>query len=99
MPSLVIERGQEKGFSFALKPGQPAVIGRDPANQVIISDPKINWIGARQHKGRAYRGLTSSGKKGRGLMNKGQGAEKARPSVRALVQWTKQRAPKRFALS
>ncbi len=39
MPSLVIERGQEKGFSFSLKPGQPAVIGRDPANQVIISDP------------------------------------------------------------
>ena len=39
MPSLVIERGQEKGFSFALRPGQPAVIGRDPANQVIISDP------------------------------------------------------------
>ena len=39
MPSLVIERGQEKGFSFPLQPGQPTVIGRDPANQVIISDP------------------------------------------------------------
>ena len=39
MPSLVIERGQEKGFSFALKPGSTVVVGRDPANQVIISDP------------------------------------------------------------
>ena len=29
------------------------------------------------------RGLTSAGKKGRGLMYKGKGAEKVRPSVRA----------------
>ncbi len=39
MPSLVIERGQEKGFSFTLRPGVPTVIGRDPTAQVIISDP------------------------------------------------------------
>ncbi len=39
MPSLVIERGQEKGFSFALGSHADVVVGRDPANQVIISDP------------------------------------------------------------
>ncbi len=39
MPSLVVERGQEKGFSFALRPAEVTVIGRDPANQIIISDP------------------------------------------------------------
>ena len=39
MPSLVCERGQEKGFSFSIVPGAPIVVGRDPANEVIISDP------------------------------------------------------------
>ena len=34
-------------------------------------------------KNRALRGLTSTQKKSRGLMNKGKGAEKARPSRRA----------------
>jgi large subunit ribosomal protein L15e len=57
------------------------VILVDPNHPVIKSDPKINWIG--KHKSRAERGLTSAGKKGRGLMNKGKGAEKVRPSIRA----------------
>ncbi|MBT92991.1 MAG: 50S ribosomal protein L15e, partial [Euryarchaeota archaeon] len=35
------------------------------------------------HTGRAYRGKTSAGKRGRGLMNKGKGAEKLRPSLKA----------------
>lgn len=39
----------------------------DPNHPVIKSDKKINWICQSQHKGRAFRGLTSSGKKGRGL--------------------------------
>lgn len=55
----------------------------DPYHSVIKSDPKINWICSSHHKGRAYRGLTSAGKKGRGLRNKGKGAEKIRPSIRA----------------
>ncbi|MBI5000240.1 MAG: 50S ribosomal protein L15e [Euryarchaeota archaeon] len=59
------------------------VILVDPDHPVIKSDPKINWIGRNHMKGRAYRGLTSAGKRGRGLMNKGKGAEKARPSVNA----------------
>ncbi len=57
------------------------VILVDPHHPVIISDPKINWIQEVQHTGRVYRGLTSAGKKGRGLRNKGLGSEKVRPSV------------------
>lgn len=57
------------------------VILVDPHHPVIKSDPKINWIAEK--KGRAERGLTSAGKKGRGLRNKGKGAEKVRPSIRA----------------
>jgi len=59
------------------------VILVDPSHPVIKSDPKINWICSRKHKGRVFRGLTSAGKKGRGLRNKGKGAEKNRPSIRA----------------
>lgn len=54
------------------------VILVDPHHPVIKSDPKINWIAKPCHRSRVYRGLTSSGKKGRGLNNKGKGAEKAR---------------------
>ncbi len=59
------------------------IIMVDPHHPVIVSDPKINWICDAVHKGRASRGLTSSGKKGRGLRHKGKGAEKLRPSVGA----------------
>jgi len=59
------------------------VILVDPSHPVIKSDPKINWICSRKHKGRVFRGLTSAGKKSRGLRNKGKGAEKVRPSIRA----------------
>ncbi len=57
------------------------VILVDPHHPVILSDPKIKWINEVQHTGRVYRGLTSSGKRSRGLMNKGIGSEKVRPSV------------------
>ncbi len=59
------------------------VILVDPEHPVIRSDPKIRWIGEPQHQGRVYRGLTSAGKKGRGLMYSGKGAEKVRPSIGA----------------
>ena len=57
------------------------VILVDRANPSIVADPKINWI--MQHKGRSERGLTSAGRRGRGLTHKGKGAEKLRPSLRA----------------
>jgi large subunit ribosomal protein L15e len=59
------------------------VILVDPHHPVIKSDPKINWICEPAHKGRAHRGLTSAGKKGRGLRHKGKGAEKVRPSIKS----------------
>lgn len=59
------------------------VILVDPFHPVILKDPKINWISKPQHTRRVFRGLTSAGKKGRGLRNKGKGAEKIRPSISA----------------
>ncbi len=47
----------------------------------IVKNP--NYAGVAAKKGRAHRGLTSAGRKVRGLRHKGKGAEKARPSRRA----------------
>jgi large subunit ribosomal protein L15e len=59
------------------------VIFVDPNHPQIKNDPKINWICKNNQRGRVYRGLTSAGKKSRGLRNKGRGAEKIRPSISA----------------
>ena len=61
------------------------VIFADPAHPAIKSDNDVNWICENVHRGRAFRGLTSAGKKVRGLRQKGMGAEKVRPS-RSAVQ-------------
>ncbi|HJW97299.1 MAG TPA: 50S ribosomal protein L15e [archaeon] len=44
----------------------------DPNQGSIKSDKDINWIVSGKHKGRANRGLTSSGRKARGLRHKGK---------------------------
>jgi large subunit ribosomal protein L15e len=54
------------------------VILVDPDQPSIINDPKINWICQRNNRSRAFRGLTSEGKKNRGLRSRGKGAEKVR---------------------
>lgn len=54
----------------------------DPMNSVIKNDKNLNWICKNSNKGRAFRGITSSGKKGRGLYIRGNGSEKNRPSLR-----------------
>jgi large subunit ribosomal protein L15e len=54
------------------------VILVDRAHPEIIADKR--FIGIAAQKGRAYRGLTSAGQKGRGLRKKGLGSEKTRPS-------------------
>ncbi|MGQ9582520.1 MAG: 50S ribosomal protein L15e [Thermoplasmatota archaeon] len=59
------------------------VILVDPCHPAIAADPKLNWICKPQHRSRVYRGLTSAGRKGRGLRYKGKGAEHVRPSIRA----------------
>ena len=50
----------------------------DPSHPVIKADKDVNWICETAHTRRVFRGLTSSGKKVRGLRHKGKGAEKAR---------------------
>jgi large subunit ribosomal protein L15e len=65
------EDGKQKFFEVILV---------DPAHPEIRSDPKISWITHPAQRGRVHRGLTSAGKKGRGLWWKGKGAERMRPS-------------------
>lgn len=59
------------------------VILVDPAHNAIRNDPKINWICKPVMKHREARGLTSAGRKSRGLRYKGHSAAKVRPSLRA----------------
>ncbi len=59
------------------------VITVNPSEPSIKGDLKLSWICEKQHRKRATRGLTSAGKKSRGLRNKGRGAEKVRPSKSA----------------
>ncbi|MGB9676393.1 MAG: 50S ribosomal protein L15e [Candidatus Bathyarchaeales archaeon] len=61
------------------------VIMVDPHHPAIKADKDIGWIAQKQHKKRVFRGLTSAGKKVRGLRLKGRGAEKFRPSKKAGV--------------
>jgi large subunit ribosomal protein L15e len=61
------------------------VIMVDPHHPAVKADKDINWICQKQHKGRVFRGLTSAGKKVRGLRKKGRRAEKARPSRKAAT--------------
>ena len=49
----------------------------------VWADKDTNWVVSNKHTRRAMRGLTSAAKKSRGLRNKGMGAEKVRPSLRA----------------
>lgn len=59
------------------------VIMVDVAHPQIMSDKDVSWVVDAKHTKRAFRGLSSSGKKSRGLHKKGVGSEKARPSIRA----------------
>ena len=60
------------------------VILVDRAHPSIMADPRISWISAA--RGRVQRGLTSAGRKSRGLRYKGKGAEKVRPSKSAYLR-------------
>jgi large subunit ribosomal protein L15e len=70
----VAEDGRSKWFE---------IIMVDPHHPSIEADKEINWITQKRHRKRALRGLTSAGKKIRGLRIKGRGAEKVRPSRKA----------------
>eukprot|EP00301_Raphidiophrys_heterophryoidea_P008946 c13240_g1_i1.p1 GENE.c13240_g1_i1~~c13240_g1_i1.p1 ORF type:complete len:213 (+),score=25.52 c13240_g1_i1:29-640(+) len=59
------------------------VILVDPSHKVIRNDAHMKWIANPVHKHREKRGLTSAGRKSRGLHKKGTGTRKLRPSRRA----------------
>jgi len=59
------------------------VILIDPFHKAIQRDPHINWICSPTQKHRECRGKTSAGRKHRGLVGRGKGYFKNRPSVRA----------------
>ena len=63
------------------------VILVDPSNTTIRRDAKINWITKPTMKHRELRGVTGAGRKNRGLVGRGHGHEKTRPSRRAV--WKK----------
>jgi len=56
------------------------VILVDPSHNAIRNDPRINWLAKPVHKHRELRGLTSAGKKARGLRVRGHRDNKSRPS-------------------
>ena len=76
--------GQDATYKFF------EVILVDTAHKAIRRDPKINWIAKPPHKRREQRGLTSAGKKNRGLRKKGVNDNKNRPSQRA--NWKRRNA-------
>ena len=57
----------------------------DPERPEIKNDKTINWICRPENKNRVFRGLTSAGKKGRGLRNKSREL-KVRPSLRSHMR-------------
>jgi large subunit ribosomal protein L15e len=59
------------------------VIMLDPNHPAIKNDPNLGWVANKAQRGRVYRGLTRAGRKSRGMLAKGKGAERIRPSVRA----------------
>ncbi len=76
--------GQDATYKFF------EVILVDTAHKAIRRDPKINWIAKPPHKRREQRGLTSAGKRNRGLRKKGVRDNKNRPSQRA--NWKRRNA-------
>mmetsp|Transcript_5829 Transcript_5829/g.8561 ORF Transcript_5829/g.8561 Transcript_5829/m.8561 type:complete len:205 (+) Transcript_5829:52-666(+) len=52
------------------------VILVDPTHIAIQSDPHIKWICSSKHRRREERGLTSAGRKARGLRRRGIGSSK-----------------------
>ncbi|MFC7166670.1 50S ribosomal protein L15e [Halospeciosus flavus] len=68
------EDGSQKWFE---------VILLDPNHPAIENDDDLNWICAEDQNGRAFRGLTAAGQRGRGQTKKGKGTEHTRPSINA----------------
>merc|ERR1712224_1021773 len=78
--------GQDAAFKFY------EVVMVDPHHKNIRRNPQINWIVSSKHAHRELRGQTATGKKARGLLQKGLIAAKLRPSVRS--SWKKRNTQK-----
>ncbi|QYZ79801.1 50S ribosomal protein L15e [Methanofollis formosanus] len=59
------------------------VILVDGSHPSVRNDPSLAWVANANQRGRAERGKTSAGHKGRGMRRKGKGTEKTRPSIRS----------------
>lgn len=59
------------------------VILVDPAKPEIKKDKQLNFLVKDANKNRVFRGVTSAGRKGRGLRNSTVKSPKVRPSLRA----------------
>jgi len=59
------------------------VVLADPSHPSVAKGRETAWISGAT-PGRAYRGMTAAGRKSRGLLKKGKGAEKLRPSIKAV---------------
>lgn len=68
----------------------------DPAHKVIRDDKRVSWIAEPVHKHRELRGLTSAGKKYRGLRHRGHATNKLRPSRRATWKRNNSLSLKRY---
>ena len=62
------------------------VILIDPEHPAMQSDDDLGWICDDSHRGRAFRGKSSAGQRGRGLQHRGKGAEHTRPSQRSNLR-------------
>merc|ERR1719410_1226372 len=78
--------GQDASFKFY------EVILVDPSHKAVRRDPRINWICSPKHARRERRGLTATGKKSRGMLQRGHKANKLRPSIRG--SWKKRNTQK-----
>ena len=58
------------------------IIMIDPSKPEIKNDRTLNWIARGENRRRAERGLTSAGRKSRGLLHRSRD-RKVRPSLRA----------------
>eukprot|EP00769_Ergobibamus_cyprinoides_P001022 gnl/Ergobibamus_cyprinoides/2024.p1 GENE.gnl/Ergobibamus_cyprinoides/2024~~gnl/Ergobibamus_cyprinoides/2024.p1 ORF type:complete len:208 (+),score=83.90 gnl/Ergobibamus_cyprinoides/2024:64-624(+) len=72
------------------------VIMVDPQHNAIRRNPTFNWICESAHRHRELRGITSAGRKGRGLHKRSYGTSHIRPSKAAFWRRTNTTSLRRF---
>jgi large subunit ribosomal protein L15e len=72
------------------------VILADPNHTVIRNDPRLNWLCRAVMKHREMRGLTSAGRKARGMYKKGHHTNHVRPSKKQAWKRNQKVSLRRF---